>query len=316
VSDPRKLPDPYPRVVATVEFVAAVAGGHVNFDSTERGRKSGDQHVLDAAVWMPDLSENEQLFILQCADVKKPAGVAAIEQAALAGEDLRAAAVTVCGPAGFTRPARKRAEEVGVELFTPAEPGDTTWPQWLGAGGFGQEDLRWQVTGVTLPPGAGVPASVLDKEFSPNDGLFENPTGTQLSASKLMSRWLKIAENEQSLTEGAGTPQKPASKDILLRFDRPMKLLATTIQELPRLDAISFTVKYWIESQQIPTRLEEAVEEDGAVVPTLVTPAFEEDGKYIRMMIRLGPDEETGALVPMMQLQDAEIPDDEESTDS
>ncbi len=316
VPDPRELPDPYPRVVATAEFVAGVASGHVSFNSTERGRKSGNEHVIDAAVWMPDPADNDQLFILQCADVGKPAGVAIIEKAAAAGEDLQAAAVTVCSPAGFTRPARKRAEENGVELFVPAGPEDTEWPSWLGAGGFGQEELRWQVTGVTLPPGTDVPASVLDKAFMPDDGLFENPTGTQLSASKLMSRWLRNPENDQSLTESAGTPQKPASKEILLRFDRPMKLLATTVQELPLLGAISFTVKHWLEVRQIPTRLEETIEEDGTVVPSLVTPAFEEDGKYVRMMIRLGQDEETGNTVPVMQLQDAEIPDEEDSADA
>ena len=184
---------------------------------------------------------------------------------------------------------------------------------WIGTGAFGEEELMWRVTGVTLPPGAPVPASVLSKEFSPNDGLFENPSGTKLSASKLMSRWLNNPENEDALIGTAGTAAEPATKDILLRFDRPMKLLASTVQELPVLGGIVFTVKHWTESRMIPTHLEETIEEDGSLVPAMVTPVFEEEGKYHRMVIRLEPDEESGRLVPRLALQDAEVPGADEA---
>ena len=115
-------------MISTAEFVAAVAGGHVSFDSTERSRKTGNQHVLDIAVWMPDKSGEEKLSILQCAPPEKPAGLGIVEAAAAAAEELMASAVTVCSPAGFTRPARKRSTELEVELFTPGEPGETEWP--------------------------------------------------------------------------------------------------------------------------------------------------------------------------------------------
>ncbi len=316
MTDPRNLPDPYPRVVATAELVAAVSGGHVSFDATERSRKSGDQHNIDIAAWLPDHTDNDQLFILLCAEPEQPAGTALIDRAAAAAKDLEAVEVTVCSPGGFTRPARKRATERDVELFTPGDADETVWPGWMGGGGLGQEELRWQITGVTLPPNAPVPESVLDKLFQPTDGLFENPTGTQLSAHQLLTRWLKHPTNEQLLAESAGTPEKPAEKDIVMQFDRPMKLLATTVQELPLMGGISFKVKHWIDSRQIPTRLEELVDDDGVVTPTMVTPAFEEDDSYIRMMIRMEPDEETGEMVPAVIVQNAQIPPDAETPDA
>ena len=157
---------------------------------------------------------------------------------------------------------------------------------------------------------------MLDKEFSPNDGLFENPTGTQLSANRLLTRWLNHPANDELLSESAGTPEEPATREILLQFDRPMKLLATTVQELPLMGGIKFTVKHWIESRQLPTRLEEVIEDDGSVSPTMVTPAFEEDEGYVRMMIRLELDDETGEQVPAVILQDTVTSEDSETEEA
>ena len=295
--DPSTLGTEFEHLIDVIELVAQSAGGYISYDATVRGRKSGDISRLDAAVYIPSANEREDLYVVECHEGTRAAGVAMVEDAWEKAQNTAAVRVMAVSSAGFSRPARRRADELQVSLVTLHDPRSVEWPTWITNRSFTTGDLQWRITGVTLPPAPGVPGSAFRPELGRNDALFENPTGRKFTPDRLFQRWLAIEDNENTLMEEADRAEGAVrKKSVLLAFDRPMKLLGTTVRRLPAVSAANFEIEFWANRRVIPVSLMVAPndEDPWAAEVALVSGAVRHEGEIRRVVMALDIDEETG----------------------
>jgi hypothetical protein len=295
--DPSTLGLEFEHLIDVIELVAQSSGGYVSYDSTIRGRKTGDISRVDAAVYIPSANDREDLYVVECHEGARAAGVAVVEDAWMKAQNTGAVRVMAVSTAGFSRPARRRAEELEVSLVTLHDPREAEWPTWITNRSFTTADLQWRVMGVTLPPAPGVPGNAFRPELGRNDALFENPTGRKFTPDKLFQRWLAIEGNEDTLAEEADRAEGAVrKKTVMLAFDRPMKLLGTTVRRLPALSAANFEIEFWAHKRVIPVSLMVAPNDedpwDSEVA--LVSGAVRHEGEIRRVVMALDVDEESG----------------------
>ncbi len=257
MTNPQTLPPPYDRIVAILELAAAAAGGHVAYETTVRARKTGDLVPLDAAVYLPKGSD-EQLYGVAFVTGDESAAIEAVDAMAgfARGADASGAAV-VCAN-GFSRPARKRADEEGVALIVPGETESEGLPSWLSRTTFESQAMQWRVRNISLPPVPGLPKNLLEQKFTPKDELFANPQGRHFTPNELLRRWMKVPQNERSLRDGLPSDGRKVTRDVTLHFDRPMRILANTVKPLPPIRRSDFKVEAWMDVRRIPLALLEA----------------------------------------------------------
>jgi hypothetical protein len=261
MTDPRTLPKPFDRLVATLELAAAACGGQAAYDTTVRSRKHGDLVPFDAAFYFPRKG-GDDLYVVHTVTGDEPVGVDAVDLVASAAAKVDAKGSAVVSPKGFTRPARKRADEHGVALVTLGERESEGMPGWLSQGGFELADLQWRLRAVSLPPVPGIPKNFLEQNYSVGDRLFANPQGRKFSPEELLRRWLKAPQNEEALRESLPPDGSKVERSVTLRFDRPMTLLANTVKQLPPLLWCDVTINAWMERRSIPMTLVEDLPED------------------------------------------------------
>lgn len=303
--DPSTLGNQFEHLIDVLELVAQSAGGYVSYESTIRGRKTGEISRVDAAVYIPGANDREDLYVVECHEGGRAAGVVVVEDAAEKAANTGALRSLAVSSAGFSRPARHRAEDLGVDLVVLNDPTSVEWPSWIANRSFTTGDLQWRVMGVTLPPAPGVPGSAFRPELGRNDALFENPTGRKFTPLKLFERWLRIEGNEDSLMEEADRAEGAVrKKTIMLAFDRPMKLLGTTVRRLPAVTAANFEIEFWANRRVIPVSLMVAPSEgdpwDAEVA--LVSGAVQHEGQVKRVVMALDVDDETGERVVVTQV--------------
>ncbi len=266
MTDPQKLGPPFDRVVAVLELAAAAAGGHVAYETSVRARKTGDLLELDAALYMPGTSSDE-VFPVAVVPGDSPVGVDVVDQAASHRRATDARGAMVVSAAGFERPARKRADDEGVALVLASERDSTGWPSWIATAGFESQQLDWRIRNVSLPPVPGLPKNMQQQRFGPNDALFENPQGRRFTPQELFQRWMKAPPNERALREQLPRDGRHVTRDITLRFDRPMKLMMNTVRPLPPVRWSDFSVEAWMNVQRVPVKLVESPEQELAGNP-------------------------------------------------
>ena len=295
--NPSELGPEFDHLIDVLELVAQGAGGYVSYDASVRGRRSGEFSQVDAAVYIPSASEREDLYVVECHEGARAAGVSVVEDAAEKAQNLQAARALCVSSAGFSRPARKRAEALKVDLVTLDDPTTIEWPLWIKNRSFVTGDLEWRIMGITVPPAPGVPGNAFRPEVGREDALFENPTGKKFTADLLFRRWLRIPENEDSLMEEADRADGAVrKKTVLLAFDRPMKLLGTTVRKLPSLGAANFEIEFWAKKRVIPVSLMVAPDDDDPWDSeiALVSGGVRHEGELKRVVMTLDYDEETG----------------------
>jgi hypothetical protein len=295
--DPSTLGPEFEHLIDVLELVAQSSGGYVSYDSTVRGRRTGNISRIDAAVYIPAANEREELYVVECFEGPRAAGVGVVEDTWEKAQNTSAVRALAVSSSGFGRPARRRATELEVALVTLDDPTTIEWPTWITNRSFTTGDLQWRITGVTLPPAPGIPGSAFRPEVGRNDALFENPTGRQFTADRLFQRWLKIEGNEDALNEEADRAEGAVrKKSVLLAFDRPMKLLGTTVRRLPAVSAANVEIEFWLNRRVIPVSLMVAPSPEdpwGAEV-ALVSGAVQHEGEVKRVVMALDIDEETG----------------------
>jgi hypothetical protein len=151
MTDPRTLPAPYDRVVAALELAASAGGGHVAYNTTVRARKTGDLLDVDAAVYLPRGS-SEDICPVTFAAGEEPVGIELVDASAAQRRATDARGSAIVARAGFTRPARKRADDEGVALVIPGESDSSGWPSWLASAAFESQNMQWRVRNIALPP--------------------------------------------------------------------------------------------------------------------------------------------------------------------
>jgi hypothetical protein len=257
MTDPRTLPPPFDRIVAVLDLAAGAAGGHVAYATSIRARKTGDVIEVDAAVYIPARS-GEDLFLVSFVPGDTPGGVDIVDAAASNLRATDARGVGVVSASGFDRPARKRAGESGVSLIVAGPESSEGWPSWLANTGFEAENLQWRVRNVSLPPVPGLPKNLFESKFGPRDELFANPQGRHFTADELVRRWMKLPGNQQAIREQLPRDGRPQRRDITLRFDRPMTVLASTVRKVPPVLWSDFTVEAWLDVRRVPLKLVES----------------------------------------------------------
>jgi hypothetical protein len=295
--NPSELGPEFDHLIDVLELVAQASGGYVSYDATIRGRKSGDISQVDAAVYIPSANDREDLFVVECHEATKAAGVGVVEDAAAKAQNTGAVRTLAVSSAGFSRPARKRAELLQVDLVTLEEPTTIDWPLWIKNRSFQSGDLGWRILGITVPPAPGIPGNAFRPEVGREDALFENPTGRRFTANELFQRWLRIPENSDNLMDEADRADGAVrKKTVLLAFDRPMKLLGTTVRKLPSLGAANFEIEFWANKQVIPVSLMVAPDDDDPwnSEVALVSGAVNHEGQLKRVVMTLDYDEESG----------------------
>ncbi len=295
--NPSDLGTEFDHLIDVLELVAQAAGGYVSYESAIRGRRSGDVSMVDVAVYIPSANDREDLYVVECHEGARAAGVGVVEDAAEKAQNTAAVRSMCVSTAGFSRPARKRAEALKVDLVTLDDPSTVQWPLWIKNRSFQTGDLDWRITGITLPPAPGIPGSAFRPEVGREDALFENPTGRRFTADELFRRWLQISENEDMLMEEADRADGAVrKKTVLLAFDRPMKLLGTTVHKLPSLGAANFEIEFWARKRVIPVSLMVAPDEEDPwnSEVALVSGAVNHEGELKRVIMALDYDEETG----------------------
>ncbi len=261
MTDPRTLPNPFDRLVAALELAAAASGGQAAYDTTVRSRKHGDLVPFDAAFYFPRKG-GDDLYVVHAVTGDEPVGVDAVDTLASGAAKVDAKGSAVFSAKGFTRPARKRADEHGVTLVTLGERESEGMPGWLSQGGFEMTDLQWRLRAVALPPVPGIPKNFLEQNYSVGDQLFANPQGRKFSPEELLRRWMKVAQNEEALRESLPPDGSKVERSVTLRFDRPMTLLANTVKKLPPLMWCDVTITAWMERRSIPMMLVEDLPAD------------------------------------------------------
>lgn len=256
MTDPRTLPAPFDRVVAVLELAANAARGHVAYDTSLRARKTGDVLDVDAVVYLTTGS-GEELGLVTFVPGEEPVGVEAVDAAAAQLRATGARGAAIVSASGFGRPARHRADDEGVSLVLAGERETTGLPSWLATAAFQSESFRWRVQNVGLPPIRGLPKNLVGAKFSPRDELFQNPQGRRFTPEELMRRWMKVPANEQTFRAQIPRDGKPVTRPVPLRFDRPMKFLANTVQPLPPISGAEFTLEAAIDTRTVPLSLVE-----------------------------------------------------------
>lgn len=324
--DPSTLGSEYDHLIDVIELVAQSAGGYVSYDATVRGRKTGDISRIDAAVYIPGPNDREDLYVVECYEGPRAAGISVVEQAASKAQNTGALRALAVSSSGFSRPARKRAAEFDVELVSLEDPLAIKWPSWIASRSFVTGDLDARVVGVTLPPAPGIPGNAFRPDLSREDAIFENPTGTKFTADRLFRRWLKIEGNEDALMEEADRADGSARrKTITLAFDRPMKLLGTTIKRMPAVTAANFEIEFKTNRRVIPVSLMVAPNEEDpwASEVALVSGAVRDNGEVRRVIMSLEVDPETGerrvtadVITPRQAVDEEEEPGEAPEEDS
>lgn len=258
MTDPRTLPKPFDRLIAVLELAAAASGGQTAYDTTVRSRKHGDLVPFDAAFYFPRKG-GDDLYVVHTVHKDGPAGVEPVDTLASAAEKVDARGSALVSDKGFTRPARKRADERGITLVTLGEQASEGLPGWLSQGGFELADLQWRLRSVALPPVPGIPKNFLAQNYSVGDQLFANPQGRKFSPEELLRRWLKAPQNEEALRQALPPDGAKVERTVTLRFDRPMHLLANTVKQLPPLMWCDVAINAWLEVRSIPMQLVESL---------------------------------------------------------
>lgn len=260
MTDPRTLPAPFDRVVAALELAAAAAGGSVAYATNVRARKTGDLLDLDAALYLS--ADSTDLFPILFVPGDEPVGVDAVDTVAAHQRATGARGSAVVSTAGFARPARKRADDEGVALITASVEGTDGWPSWLANAGFESQNFQWRVRNIALPPAPGLPKNIFDEKHGPRDEVFANPQGRRFTAEELVRRWMKQPANARAIREGLPRDGRPVTREVTMRFDRPMRILANTVRPVPPVLWSKFGVEAWVEVRRVPLKLVEAPQRD------------------------------------------------------
>lgn len=301
MTDLRTLPAPFDLLAAVVDLAAAANNGHVAVESEIRARRTGDILTLDVALWMSGAG-GESLFAVDLAPGASPVEVDAVEAASARSQALDARGVAIASAAGFSRNARKRAGELGVSLVDLHDGKDIAWPSWLATGGFESHELRWELRNVLLPPVPGLPERFFETAYTRGDALFANPSGRKFTPDELLLRWMR-AGNGDVLMQSLPPDGRHAERPVLLRFDRPMTLLANTVRPLPPLAAVECILEAWLEVVRVPMLLVEEAPDFLEGAPRVAYRSDEaDDASESRLWMWLAPREDGGEPVLRLEL--------------
>lgn len=302
MTDLRTLPSPFDRLAAVLDLAAAANNGHVAHETEIRARRTGDRVTLDTGLWMSNPS-GDRLYAIDLATASTPVEVDAVEAAAARRHALDAHGAAIASASGFSRNARRRADELGVDLIDLHEGAHSALPSWLTTGGFESQELRWKLRNVSLPVVPGLPERFFADAHSRGDPLFANPSGRKFTADELVGRWLR-AGNDAALMQSLPRDGRHVEAPVLLRFDRPMSLLANTVRPLPPLAAVECLLEAWLEVVRVPMTLVEDAPGflDGLPRVAYASEAAPGDESGSRLWMWLAPGDDGGDPVLRLEL--------------
>jgi hypothetical protein len=151
-------------------------------------------------------------IVLDCKDYKSPVDIKDVEECAGLFEDVSAQRGVIVCPAGFTKSAKAKAQQLQIDLYSPIDTDPHKWQARLKIPAIC--DFRQAMMSFRWETAAAAPFS-LPSDFFTSAQIFDQETGEQLGTT------LSITSAEW---EAGRYPTDPGTYDYIPIVNRPLKM--------------------------------------------------------------------------------------------
>lgn len=255
-------------------------GAKVEFDVRIPDRVAGNPRQVDVVVEF-QTAHGPLKYGLECKDEARPVGSPTIEAVYQKGLDLRLTRMAVVSRNGFTAPALKKAEFLGVDTLTLEDVPETAWPEWMGTREFVVRELVWEPVAVNcVIPGepTTVVAGVLNDE-----PIFLDPVGSEASLRNVVDSWLE-AGGRAAVESQLGTD--PITVNAEARFQPAPWSTTGRLGPGRRCHGVVMQLRFVQRDRAVPLRLKTYRDQlTGVDTLGFVSDPLEMNGRRVRMAL-------------------------------